>query len=157
MGFRLLLAVSLDGFLARGPKDDMKWTCPTDKAIFRLLTLSGGNLLAGRATAEQLPNLGGRKVVVLSRQHCQGITLQEAAWSNRDAWLIGGPTVAEEALRLNLVERAFICNSAVSLGDGIPFAPLRALLPEVCTHRQLVGSAGIGVYVDVYTGIQRVS
>jgi dihydrofolate reductase len=153
-GFKLPLAVSDDGFLARGPKDDMKWTGATDKAVFRLLTLSGGELLAGRTTAEQMPPLPGRKLITLSRQHHLGITLAEAAWVHRDAWLIGGPAIAEEALRANLVDRMFLCRVPVSLGDGIPFSRLQALLPDVCTYRQLVGPNPPGYYVDVYTGLQ---
>jgi dihydrofolate reductase len=150
MGLKLLLAVSADGFLAKGPNDDMKWTGPADKAVFRLLTLTGGVLLAGRQTAQQLPPLPGRKVVALSRQHHLGLTLREAYWSTPQAWLIGGPSVAAEALRENMVERAFLCRTDAILGEGIPIGPLAALLPEVCTYRQKVA----GIYVDVYTGLQ---
>jgi dihydrofolate reductase len=149
-GFKLLLAVSADGFLARGPLDDMAWTGRDDKAVFRLLTTTHkGPLLAGRRTAELLPRLDGREVQVISRDRNAGYTLQEASWMHRDAWLIGGPTVAREALEANLVELAVICQAPAVLGDGIPFKPLKDLLPDVCTYRQLIG----GIYVDIYTRV----
>jgi dihydrofolate reductase len=148
-GFKLLLAVSADGFLARGPDDDMRWTGRDDKAVFRLLTLTGkGPVLVGRKTAELLPALPGRTVHAISRGP-KGITLQEASWAHRDAWLLGGPSVAREALEANLVELAVICQSPAVLGDGIPFKPLKDLLPGVCTYRQLIG----GIYVDIYTRV----
>ncbi len=130
MGFKLILAVSADGFIARGPDDDMKWTGPIDKALFRALTCTGGALLVGSQTAKAMPQkLPNRRLITLSRNAQVGITLAEAAWSHRDAWLIGGGTVALEALRTNLVERAFICQSKTYLGGGIPYGPIQDLLP----------------------------
>jgi dihydrofolate reductase len=125
---KLILAVSRDGFLASGPSDDMRWTGPADKYAFRLLTLSDGEpLLAGRRTAEMLPPLPGRDVVRLDRAT---LSVEQAGRILPHAWLIGGPTVALEALRLGLVRSAFIHRVQHVLGDGVPFAPLRELLPE---------------------------
>lgn len=129
MGFKLLLAVSADGFLARGPDDDMKWTTHTDKAVFRLLTLTADwPLLVSRKTAALMPTLPRRRIQLLSTQPQQGATLVEMSWAFRDAWLIGGPTVALEAVRANLVSQAVICHSPVNLGEGIPFKPLEDAL-----------------------------
>jgi dihydrofolate reductase len=95
----------------------MRWTTPTDKSIFRLLTLlSDQPLLAGRTTAEQLPMLADRNVVPLSRQ---GLTLQDAATQFPGAWLIGGPTVAYEALKLGLVTQVVLCRNPHELHGGI--------------------------------------
>ncbi|ALH23649.1 putative dihydrofolate reductase [Pseudomonas phage PaMx28] len=125
---KLILAVSRDGFLASGPDDDMRWTGPADKYAFRLLTLSDGEpLLAGKQTARLMPPLPGRDIVHLSRST---LPLDMAGRLMREAWLIGGPTVAMEALRLGLVHRAFIHRTQHVLGEGIPFAPLRELLPK---------------------------
>ena len=134
---RLLLASSADGYLARGPDDDMKWTGPVDKAVFRLLTLSNGNdvLLAGSRTFDQMPKLPGRHMERLSREdkpfgkHPR-LDLTVAAGCFPDAWLIGGPTVAREALQLGLVRRAFICVSPVELGGGMHARELEPLLPR---------------------------
>lgn len=108
MGLKLVMAVSADGFVARGPTDDMTWTGSTDKRVFRLLTSVGGILGAGRRTFEQLPKLEGRTVVPLSRN---GMTLTEFVSRYPDAWLIGGQEVALEALRLHLLDQAFLCRS----------------------------------------------
>lgn len=120
--FKLLLAVSADGYVARGPDDDMRWTGVLDKRIFRLLTLSSPILLAGAATAKLLPPLPDRTVMPLSRG---GIHLGMAAVDYPDAWLIGGPTVALAALKQRLVGVAVICRTEAVLGGGIPFAPIR--------------------------------
>lgn len=55
----LLLAVSKDGFLCKGPDDDMKWTGPLDKFAFKLLTMSSDQpLLAGSTTYNMMTKLG---------------------------------------------------------------------------------------------------
>lgn len=120
----MILAVSADGFLARGPDDDMSWTSQTDKKLFRLLTLVGPLLLAGATTAKLLPKLPGRTVVPLSRR---GLALSDM--QSADGWLIGGPTVAQEALRLGMVRRVFLCYGTAILGSGIPVQPILSLLP----------------------------
>lgn len=133
---RLLLAVSADGYLALGPEDDMKWTGPLDKAVFRLLTLSDEDvLLAGSTTFDQMPQLPGRTMLRLSREDRpyskhKRLDLDVAAQCHPDAWLIGGPTIAEEALRRGLIDRAFICVSPTVLGSGMSFSPLDGLLPK---------------------------
>jgi len=128
---RLLLASSADGYLARGPEDDMKWTGPIDKAIFRLLTLSNADdvLLAGSRTFDQMPPLPGRRMERLSRGS-NGIDLAEAASRWPSAWLIGGPEVSVAALRLGLVTRAFVCVSQAELREGIHAMELSTLLPH---------------------------
>jgi dihydrofolate reductase len=111
MGLKLVMAVSADGFVARGPTDDMTWTGSTDKRVFRLLTSVGGVLGAGRRTFEQLPKLEGRAVHMLTRDQSAGLTLEEFTSRYPDAWLIGGQGVALEALRSRLLDQAFLCRS----------------------------------------------
>lgn len=125
---RLLLAVSADGYLALGPEDDMKWTGPIDKAVFRLLTLSDGNdtLYAGSRTFDPVT---------------------AAAHSDRHSWLIGGAEVALEALRQGLIDRAFICISPAVLGSGIPFQPLARYLPAPA-HTIKVGDVKVLVHTE---------
>ncbi|URA07027.1 putative dihydrofolate reductase [Xanthomonas phage Elanor] len=143
---RLLLAVSADGYLALGPQDDMRWTGPIDKAVFRLLTLSSGNdtLYAGSRTFDQMPKLPGRRLERLSRS---GKTVASAANTDRHSWLIGGGEVALEALRQGLIDRAFICVSPVVLGSGIPFAPLASLMPDP-QYTIKVGDVKVMVYTE---------
>ena len=106
---RLILAVSETGILARGRDDNMRWTGPDDKTVFRLLTMtSGGVCLAGMRTYQMLPELKGRTVLPLSRTR-DGMTLEEAEALHPNAWLLGGVDVAESALRAGLVTEAYLC------------------------------------------------
>lgn len=145
---KLIMAVSADGFLARGPDDDMRWTGKTDKKLFRLLTSVGAVCGAGTTTWRQMPELKGRRLVPISRQPGQAMkptkplttgmlpalerfvsdstfiteplmTLGQFAHSHPGAWLIGGPTVALEALDCNLVNQVYLCRSTVHLFEGM--------------------------------------
>lgn len=129
---KLILAVSRDGFVARGPTDDMTWTGPLDKFAFKLLTLSDGQpLYAGRVTFESLPPLKGRTVRRISRDGREGSSSLEQAWTNgEEAWLIGGPSIAEAALHAGYVNRVFLCVVPEDLGSGIALAPLLRFMPE---------------------------
>lgn len=138
---RLILASSRDGILACGPRDDMRWTGSDDKRVFRLLTQVGGVLAAGRTTFEQMPYLKGRRLRCLSRRPGMvrealpplsfrkadelapqdlvyadaTMTLGQFQHAHPDGWLIGGPTVAHEALDANLVSQVFMCRAPVDL------------------------------------------
>ncbi len=103
---RLLLACSANGVLAHGPKDDMSWTGPIDKAIFRTLTGVGGMCAAGTATYDLMPALDGREFIPLSRN---GFTLRHLQNAYPDAWLLGGPNVAKAALLYGLVTEFHLC------------------------------------------------
>lgn len=126
----LLLAVSADGFLCTGPDDDMKWTGSLDKFAFKLLTLSSDQpLLAGRVTFDQMPNLPGRTMYCLSNRPETGMSLDVAHFYYPRAWVIGGPTIAEEALKKGFIDRAYLCQVPSDLNFGISVDPIRALLP----------------------------
>lgn len=127
----LLLAVSKDGFLCKGPDDDMKWTGPLDKFAFKLLTMASDQpLLAGSTTYNMMPKLPGRSLYRLSQKGEGGLTLEEAHFYYPQAWVIGGPTVAAIALMKGYIDRAFLCQVDAELGDGIHSNHIRALLPH---------------------------
>lgn len=114
---KLLLAVSGDGFLAKGPDDDMKWTGPEDKAVFKLLTQTSNKpLLAGSTTHKLLPDLKGRVVFPISRSY---LTLDAAAVAYKDSWLIGGQTVALAALEKGYLDEVVLCMNNAKLGEGV--------------------------------------
>lgn len=142
MSLKLIMAISKDGFVSLGPDDDMLWTGPDDKRAFRLLTSVGGVLGAGRRTFENLPRLKGRRVICLSTRrgfienvaarearqlpfldgpipddaaYEEMLTLGQFAYRYPDAWLIGGQTVALEALSLGLVDQVFLCHAPIEL------------------------------------------
>lgn len=102
---RLLMAVSTDGYLCRGPDDDMDWTGPADKALFRVLTSVGGVCAAGTTTWNLMPALEARQLIPLSRE---GYTLRRLEDEHPEAWLLGGPTVANAALCRSLVREVHL-------------------------------------------------
>jgi len=117
---RLVMAVSADGFVARGPKDTMDWTGHNDKRAFRLLTSVGSVLGVGRATAEVMPDhLPGRTLHVLSNRPGLGMSIGAFAFKYPGAWLIGGQTVAMEGLMNGLVTEVHICRNPAHLGSGV--------------------------------------
>lgn len=143
---KLLIAVSADGFVATGPSDNMRWTGLQDKAVFRLLTLTSDQvLLAGRVTAELMPTLSGRTLVPLSLGK-GGISLEEASIYYPDAWLIGGYTVALEALHRGYIKEAIISRVGSSIGSGYRFEPLAELLPERPCSRVVFEGVEVQIY-----------
>ncbi len=119
---RLLLAMSADGYLCSGPDDDMGWTGPTDKKLFRMLTSVGEVCAVGMTTYRFMPALDGRLLIPLSRG---GYTLKRLQEEHPDAWLLGGPTVAKAALDAGLVTEAHINEINHYLGDGVPMRMLQ--------------------------------
>src|SRR5690606_28588783 len=102
---KLLMAVSLDGYMARGVDDDMAWTGQTDKRIFRILTGVGGQVGVSARSGLHMPRLPCREVTVLSTV---GVTVEEYARAHPVAWLVGGPTLAAHALLRGLLEEVHL-------------------------------------------------
>jgi len=142
---RLLMAVSKDGYVARRKDDDMSWTGPFDKAVFRLLSHVGGELGCGSRTYDLLPHrLKGRNIHRLSQQPVppQAATpasplVQNLSWfaeTYTGGWLIGGLHIAVNALQMDLVDEAFICQSDRSCFPGDD--------GELCTLGLLINDRG---------------
>lgn len=117
---RLIMAISADGFIARGPDDSMNWLGQTDKGIFKLLTTqeSPSVLIRSRRTELAMPSvLAGRTFVTVSRRGI--MTLDDAAKAYPSAWLVGGQELAIEGIKNGHVRSAFLCISARYCFDGI--------------------------------------
>ena len=131
---RLLMAVSSDGYLCRGPDDNMKWTGAADKRIFRSLTSVGGNMYAGSRTYALLEGLAldGRILECITTKEGQGLTLREMYHRElkvrKEGWLIGGPTVAYEALTFGFVSEVHIVSAPVCLGSGMSVSSICRVL-----------------------------
>lgn len=105
---RLLMAVSRDGYLCKGPDDDMSWTGEADKRVFKSLSLVYGVCFMGSRTAAIMKaKLPGRTLHTLSRSG--SFTLQTASIQYPHAWLLGGPTVAYRAIVSDYVNEAHLC------------------------------------------------
>ena len=117
---KLIMAVSGDGFVAKGPDDDMSWTGPIDKAVFKLLT-STSNVLAVSAKSlefmpEELPGRG--RLYGLSTDPRKGVQLEDFAAMFPDSWLLGGQELALYAMKNGFVDKAYICRALNAQADG---------------------------------------
>lgn len=103
----LVMAVSKEDMVARGPDDNMSWTGSLDKSIFRLLTFTNPVIGMSRRSILQLPGrqLPGRKLIELSRY---GLTVESFAESYPCAWLGAGPSLAVAALEAQVVSKVFL-------------------------------------------------
>ena len=64
----LLMALTVDGMIARDPEDFPDWTGSEDKRMFKKTTLSAGVLIMGSKTYDTIGKpLPGRKNIVFSR------------------------------------------------------------------------------------------
>lgn len=107
---KLVLGISRDGYIARSANDDMRWLGANDKAAFKLLTSTGGGVLGvSKKTALCMPNsLPGRRLIKLSRN---GITLVKFNNLFPSGWLIGGQTLALEAIDCGYLTEIYLCRS----------------------------------------------
>lgn len=116
---KLLMAVSKDGYVARHDHDDMRWLGESDKALFRVLTATGGRCWIGRRSASSMPQvLDGRsdeEHIKSPRPHLFGRTIkvlgtgegatriEHLRYKSYDQdWLLGGQELALKALALDL-------------------------------------------------------
>lgn len=119
---RALMAVSADGFVCRGPADDMEWTGAADKRLFASLTRDQV-VGAGSTTCRMLPPLPGRTVKRITRE-ARGLgggaewTLGDFARAFPEGWLIGGQTVLTAAIYGGLVDRVVLSHVEAELGEG---------------------------------------
>jgi dihydrofolate reductase len=114
---KLVMAISIDNFIAKHEADPMDWLGPVDKKVFRIMTGVGGICAAGRVTAELMPGLIGRRVITLTRN---GMTLDHVAGLYPNAWLLGGQTVAINAFLRGYIDEVHLCRSPMKIFNGIP-------------------------------------
>lgn len=108
---RLIMAISRNGYVARSASDDMSWTGPVDKAVFKLLTSTHPVLAVSAKTLEYMPkSLPGRgKLYALSTDPRRGVSLEDMTRFAPDAWLLGGQEIALYALKNGFVTKAYLC------------------------------------------------
>lgn len=120
---KLIMAVSGNGFVAKGPDDDMSWTGLTDKAVFKLLTSTSDVLAVSAKSLESMPKqLPGRgKLYGLSTDPRRGVPLEDFAAMFPGAWLLGGQELAVYAMKNGFVDKAYICRA---LDKELKYAPM---------------------------------
>lgn len=88
----LIAAVAANGVIGRNGR--LPWYIPHDLAHFRAVTM-GHNVIVGRKTAETLPDLPGRTLLVVGSQPGQ-LTLDEAL--ARGGFIAGGAQLYAAAI-----------------------------------------------------------
>lgn len=116
---QLILGISQDGFIAKSEDDNMDWL-KCDKNIFKLLSSTNGGVnLVSEKTGLLMPqNLPGRQLIYLSRKRME---LNFAFKHFPNANLLGGQTLAKQALQRGMIETIFITEAPINLGRGIRF------------------------------------
>ena len=116
----LIMAISRNGYVARSADDDMSWTGPIDKAVFKLLTSTHPVLAVSAKTLEYMPkSLPGRgKLYALSTDPRKGVSLEDMTRFAPDAWLLGGQEIALYALKNGFVTKAYLCIAAADVEPG---------------------------------------
>lgn len=141
----LHMVASLDGFIA-GRDNELSWmesswavyeagTELTDEIVADFLQRVDCYIMGSR-TYELALELGWpygdtRTIVVTNRQlmaardsvafHGGDLTELVRGLGQQNAWLVGGPTLYQEFLRLDLVDEVCLTIAPVMLGDGVPF------------------------------------
>ena len=117
---KLIMAISRNGYVARSASDDMSWTGPIDKAVFKLLTSTHPVLAVSAKTLEYMPkSLPGRgKRYALSTDPRKGVSLEDMTRFAPDAWLLGGQEIALYALKNGFVTKAYLCIADTDVEPG---------------------------------------
>lgn len=99
----LIVAVSKNGVI--GKDNTLPWRIPEDLKAFKELTM-GGVLFVGKNTAQSLPPLKGREIIQLKRETF--IDVLQTDYNDRLKWIIGGATIYNAALELNLCDKVYL-------------------------------------------------
>jgi len=110
---KLIMAISGNGFVATGEDDDMSWTGPVDKAVFKLLTSTSDVLAVSAKTLQYMPKeLPGRgKLYGLSTNPSKGVQLEDFAAMFPNAWLLGGQELGLFAMKNGFVDTVYLCRA----------------------------------------------
>jgi dihydrofolate reductase len=140
---QLILGLSKNNFIAKSENDDMGWL-KTDKNVFRLLSATNGGInYISKKSGEFMPDiLPGRKIIKLSRK---SLNLDMAYTLNRKSNLLGGQTLALEAINKNYITDIFLTYSPIELETGIKFN-LDKIIQEKFNKVQKITIDGVVVY-----------
>lgn len=104
---KAIFVESYNGYLAKGPEDDMKWTPKLDKQLFRLLTCAfGGVCVCSRHTYSLLPDImkldENRTFIVAERAGINSLYNLNKRFPN--AVLVGGPAFLKAAYKAKVID-----------------------------------------------------
>lgn len=133
---KAIFVESANGYMAKGPDDDMLWTPSLDKKIYRLLSFAlGGVYVVSDVTYKLLPQkmlndpnrtfivaeiTGPNSLINLNKKYPQAI-------------LIGGPTFLKAADKLNLIDTYIITTVNEEIQSSEEFKNPFTLDSPICT------------------------
>jgi dihydrofolate reductase len=131
----LLMAVTVDGMIARDDAHFPDWTGRADKRLFVAVTKKAGVIIVGSKTFDTIGKpLPGRQMVVLTRNKARRSRWENLVFTDRDpadllsdlqrqgyreAVLAGGATINNLFARRNLIDEIRITVSPLIFGRGI--------------------------------------
>lgn len=141
---QLILGLSQNNFIAKSENDDMKWL-KADKNVFRLLSATNeGICFISRKSGLLMPKtLPGRKIIKLSTlDYTKYLTLELAFSYYPNSNLLGGQTLALEAINKNYITDIFLTYAPIELKEGIKFN-LDKIIQEKFNLAQIITIDGI--------------
>jgi len=151
--FILLVAVSLDGYIANGEKEGSEWTSPEDKKFFFKELDKCDVAIMGRKTFDAIKRpLTPRNRVVFTHQKTfrhsaeyenvlafAGSVSALLSFLKKQSWkrvaIVGGTSIYDWFLKQNLVDEVYLTIEPVLFGTGKTFTS--RILP-VCRKSKLV-------------------
>lgn len=108
---KAIFVESQNGYLAKGPDDDMSWTPSLDKKLFKLLSLAfGGVYVCSRRTYMLLPKKmvldENRKFIIAEKAGINSLYHLNKMFPN--AVLLGGPTFLKAAYNAKVIDSFII-------------------------------------------------
>lgn len=131
----LLMALTVDGMIARDPNHFPDWTSRQDKAMFKQITQKAGVVVMGSKTYDAIGRpLPGRKNIVLTRNKQRRSTHQDLIYTDsepaallaelqaagfQEVVLAGGATINTLFARQGLIDEIRITYSPTVFGTGL--------------------------------------
>ena len=109
---KALYATSFNGYMAKGPDDDMSWTGKVDKQLFKLITTVAQVCVISKNLSNMLPDKvlkdPNRKFIICDKDVDER-NLRKCNFWYSDAILLGGPLFIKEALKEDVIDMVIEC------------------------------------------------
>ncbi len=131
-----ILVESKNGYMAKGPNDNMSWTPVLDKQIFQLLTTFNNVCICSKHTYTLLPQKmlsdPAREFIVAERVGSKSLPALNIVYPN--ACLIGGPEFLKSAYNLSVIDTIIISTTKTPIEPNERYKnPFNGNLPNPIT------------------------
>jgi len=136
MKVTLMMAITLDGKIARDDRHFPDWTGSEDKKLFVQITKSAGAIIMGSKTYDTIGRpLPGRKNIILTRNQARRSDHPDLVYTNdspetvlealaadgyTEVVLVGGSIINAMFARMNLISEIIITIAPRIFGTGVP-------------------------------------